>query len=85
MPRVQEEIVLGEKAGEEEPVPLLVGALGDEQVGVAAELALLCAQAIAQGTTLVGEMLGPAIGEYREAVERGARGALGSPASGENR
>ena len=65
--RVQQQVVLRQEPGEQQPVPLLVGALGDEQLPVAAELAPLRPQTVAQRRLLGVEMLGPAVGEHAQA------------------
>ena len=62
-------------------MPLLIGALGDEQLAVAAELTPFCPQAIAQRRLLRIEMLGPA-SENTPSPSRAARDALSAGAAG---
>ena len=83
--RVQQQVVLREEPGEQQPVPLLVRALGDQQLTVAAELPPLRPQPVAQRRLARVEMLGPAVGEHPEPLDRGARRALGRTPRGEHR
>ena len=74
--RVEQQVVLGQEPGEQQPVPLLVRALGDEQLPIAAELAPLRPQPIAQRRLLGVEVLRPAVGEHAQPLDRSTRRAL---------
>jgi hypothetical protein len=74
---VKEKAVLGQESSEQQPVPLLIGALSDKQLAVAAELTPLGPEADAKRRLFSVEVLWPAIDEHTETVDRRASSALG--------
>ena len=74
---MQQQAVLGQEPRKQQPMPLLVGALRDQQLTVAAELPPLRPQAIPQARLVGIEMLGPALGEHAQPIDRRPRRALG--------
>ena len=64
--RVEQQAVLGQEPSEQKPMPLLVGALGYEKLSLAAELAPLRAEAVAQQGLVCVKMLRPAIGKHAQ-------------------
>ena len=81
----QQQAVLGEEPREQQPVPLLVRALRDEQVAVVAQLAPLRAKPIAEGRLRGIEMFRTPVGEHAEALDGSARRRLRRTTGGEHR
>ena len=83
---MDQQVVLGEEASEQQPVPLLVGALGDEQVelvALVAELAGLGSQPAAELALVFVEMRWGAVCRDGQRCQRRADGLLGcAPALG---
>ena len=83
--RVEQQAVLGEEPREQQPVPLLVRALRDEQVAVVAQLAPLRAKPIAEGRLRGIEVFRTPVGEHAEALDGSARRRLRGATGGEDR
>ena len=83
--RVEQQAVLREEPREQQPVPLLVRALRDEQVAVVAQLAPLRAKPIAEGRLRGIEVFRTPVGEHAEALDGSARRRLRRTTGGEHR
>ena len=79
-------LVLGQEPREQQPVPLLVGALRDQQLPIAARAgATSPASPLPQRRLLRVEMLRPAVREHAETLDRRARRALRRAPSSQHR
>ncbi len=80
--RVQQEIVLGEKASEQQSVPLFIGTFRHQKFPVLIELPPLRAQPVAKHGLIGVEMPGLVSQEHAEPIEGSTRCALsGTPRS----
>ena len=74
--RVDQQVVLGEEPGEQHPVPVLVGDLGDERV-VASELTFLRTQRPTELAVGLGELVEGLVAVDGERGQRGTGCGLG--------
>jgi hypothetical protein len=80
---MQEQVVLRQEPGKQESVPLLVGALRDQDLFVVTKVAPLGAQFVAKPSLIGVEVIGPTVREHVKTVESSSTCLLGGTTASE--